>query len=204
MASYSEFLELGFPIIALICFILLARHYFLEAGQIVIPSDKSNLFVTATSAYLIFTGIFLAWGPALMARMSTHLVLLGISGIYGISADKRSAKIFFVVFGAITALCLIGSASFLTGVSQKSFVDISSIECSLYFNKDVSRCKDSGYIMFCRVIGVFAIFATLAAVVSTLFSIADDEPSTGKGEEHAGTSLLGSEYSPATYAGETH
>jgi hypothetical protein len=176
MANYSEFLELGFPIIALFCFIALAVSYFLEAGKVGMPSGITNIFVMIVSAYLIAVAIFLAWGPSLMARLSVHLFLLGMSGLFGVATDKRSVKMFFVVFGAITTLCLIGSAAFLTGSAQTSFVDISSTNCYSYFMSNVDRCKDDGYLMFCRVIGAIAIFATLAAIGAVLFSIVDDAP----------------------------
>jgi hypothetical protein len=185
MANYSEFLELGFPIIALFCFIALAASYFFEAGKVGMPSGMTNLFVMIVSAFLAVVAVFLAWGPTFMARLSVHLFLLGMSGIFGVATDKRSVKMFFVVFGAITTLCLIGSAAFLTSNAQISFVDISTAACNTYFNTVSStRCKDNGYLMFLRVMGAIAIFATLAAIGAVLFSLEDASANNQQSNTH--------------------
>lgn len=174
MANYGEFLQLGFPIIALFCFIALAVSYFLEAGKVGIPSGLPSLFTFVVSAYLILVAIFMSWGPGIMARLSVHLFILGLSGMFAVATDKRSVKVFFVVFGAITELCLIGSAAFLTATGQTSFVDVSSLDCMGYFRESVDRCGDENYLMFLRVIGAIAIFALLAAVGAVLTTIVDD------------------------------
>ncbi len=160
------------------CSLAMSAIFFMDTKFSGLPSGMTDLVAFLCSVYLVVAGIFLAWGPATMARLSVHIVLLGISGFYGVLTNKYEVKLFFVVFGAFVTLLLFGSGFIFTGITGgMSFIDITETGCKTFFGSNADRCADDGYLMFLRIIGTIAIFVLIAGIVCLLPAVATDASS---------------------------
>lgn len=118
--------------------------------------------------FLTLAAVFLTFGPGDMRKLSIHLFVLGLSAVLGVATAASHFAVFFVFFGTITFLAMIGSANFLGYTSLMHH--ISEAQCRVYFNpanpaQAPSLCNDDGYLQFLRVVSAFSYFVVAATLV---------------------------------------
>ncbi len=173
----ASFEEAGYPTITLICFaIVLLLGFFACRNNFNLRSGKNGGIAGIVIAiFLLAAAVFLTFGPAGMRRLSIHLFILGVSGLFGVATGNSRITYFNLIFGLITFMCLIGSAAILGYGSQMHHV--SSADCNLFFTKPQDVCKDDGYLQWLRVISVVSYYVVAAQIVLGLTS-QENEPSS--------------------------
>jgi len=201
----DTFTTQGFPAIATIggSLIFLYTLYF-SAAKTGYGGWRNHALWFISDVFLYMFGIFLIFGPdtlglgifyvngnnnntaggsiARSAIIGLQLTFQASMGIFAIYSSNAYASLVFGIFGVFNILCLMGS-NLLFNYNEPIWV-LNSAECNAYFatdttNSGFTRCNDTGYLEFLRIIGSLAIILEGYLIVVSMLAYATAVPYTG-------------------------
>ena len=136
------------------------------------PNGTSTFGGTYGNGFASFTV-----GPR-AAIIGLQLMTQAAIGVFAVFSANAYAALVFGMFGVFNELCLIGSLFFFNYNQPIWLLD--PVECNLYFKAtvfdNITRCHDTGYLEFLRIIGVFAILLNALLIVISLLAYATAVP----------------------------
>ena len=112
------------------------------------------------------------------AIIGLQLMVQASVGVFAVFSANAYAALVFGFLGIFNELCLIGSLFFFNYNQPIWLLD--PVECNLYFKAtatdNITRCHDTGYLEFLRIIGVFEILINGLLIVISLLAYATAVP----------------------------
>jgi len=126
-------------------------------------NNNGGIPLLAFSVWFVFCAVFFVFTPvSTVQRIGIHLFLIGAAGAYTVLSGEQNSLKFFIVFSALTLICMIGSAAFFGYFDIWS--RISPADCYAVGN---DRCT-KGYLTWIRIIAAFDMYLLLFAIVIAL------------------------------------
>jgi len=192
----DTFTTQGFPAIACIggSLIFIYTLYF-SAAKTGYGGWRNHALWFISDIFLYMFGIFLIFGPDTLGNIAGNggsierAAIIGLQltfqasmGIFAIYSSNAYASLVFGIFGVFNILCLMGS-NLLFNYNEPIWV-LNSGECNAYFatdttNTNFTRCSDTGYLEFLRIIGSLAIILEGYLIVVSMLAYATAVPYTG-------------------------
>ena len=190
------FARAGYPTIATIGgFFIFAYTIFYSATKTGYGAWRNHALWFFFNFWLWLFGLFLVFGPDSLAAYSyggyttlngPRAAILGLQlmvqaaiGAFAIFSANAYASLVFALVGIFNELGLIGSLFFFN--YNQPIWTLDSTQCNVYFEGNdyqpyITRCDDSGYLEFLRVIGTLEIIVNGYLIVVSLLAYATAIP----------------------------
>ena len=156
-------------------------------------------------ALLYAFGACLACGPDIFgetraAIIGLQLLILVAVGVCTFQINSASLYLSYVLFGAFNLLCMLGALEWMNYNEPIWFIDHD--HCNAYFDSvapdefnlvtpappEITRCDDTGFLQFLRVIGLLATLTTAITTTVALLCYTSDGRVERRGKDSADTS----------------
>lgn len=199
-ADASSMTRAGYPAIATVGgFFIFGYTLYYAAAKTGYGGWRNHAVWFFFNFFLWLFGLFLVFGPDQLvgvnslgavtsisiATQGPRAAIIGLQlmvqasvGVFAVYSANAYAALVFGFLGIFNELCLIGS-NFFFNYNQPIWL-LDPTECNLYFKgdyaDDITRCHDTGYLEFLRIIGVFAILVNGLLIVISLLAYATAVP----------------------------